>query len=518
MLFCSAIFVWLFLPLVLLLYFSVRQELRNGLLMLASLLFYAWGEPFVVVVMLFSITVNWLFGLWLGHAMPRAKGRGVVFWATVVNLGLLVAFKYVDWFWHILSWLLHDTSGLLAQPLALVGSHLPADSGLRELFLTPGGLIRLPIGISFFTFQAFSYVLDVYRKDAQVEKSWFRVALFVSLFPQLIAGPIVRYKDVADQIRKRSVTLEGFAYGVRRFLLGLGKKMLIANIVAAPCDQIFGTALIPGIPSNELTAPVAWLGIVCYALQIYFDFSAYSDMAIGLGHMFGFRFLENFLHPYVSGSITEFWRRWHVSLSTWFRDYLYVPLGGNRISPARTYLNLVTVFFLCGLWHGASFNFVVWGLWHGAFLVAERAGLARWSERWPGFLRHAYVLLVVLIGWVFFRASDLPHALDYLGAMFGLHSGNMVKLGEIEVAASTVHRVVHFTDAEVWTAIACGVIGSAPWLGRVVEWWKGLEGRGRAGLSAALEYASIGLLALVFLNCAMKLAAGSYSPFIYFRF
>ncbi|MBK7643614.1 MAG: MBOAT family protein [Planctomycetes bacterium] len=518
MLFSSAIFVWLFLPLVLLLYFSLRQELRNLLLMVASLLFYAWGETFLVVIMLFSITANWAFGLWLARAQPRGKGGRVVFWAAVLNLGLLVAFKYSDWLWSILSWLLHDCTGVLSQPLALLGSGLAPDSGLRALLLTREGAIRLPIGISFFTFQAFSYVLDVYRKDAEVEKSWFRVALYVSLFPQLIAGPIVRYKDVAEQIRERRVTLEGFAYGIRRFVLGLGKKMLLANIVAAPCDKIFGAAGIEGIPADQLTTPIAWLGIVLYALQIYFDFSAYSDMAIGLGHMFGFTFLENFLHPYISRSITEFWRRWHVSLSTWFRDYLYIPLGGNRISPARTYFNLVTVFFLCGLWHGASFNFVIWGLWHGLFLVLERAGLARWSEGWPALLRHAYVLLVVLIGWVFFRAADLAQSLHYLQTMFGLQGGGMVQVGELHIAASRIQRVVLYTDPEIWTAIVLGVVGSTPWLGRAVEWWKGLEGRGRGRLASVLEYASIGLLALVFLDCAMKLAAGSYSPFIYFRF
>jgi alginate O-acetyltransferase complex protein AlgI len=226
-----------------------------------------------------------------------------------------------------------------------------------------------------------------------------------------------------------------------------------------------------------------------------------------MGRMFGFTFLENFNYPYIARSVTDFWRRWHISLSSWFRDYLYIPLGGNRGSTGRTYFNLVAVFFLCGLWHGASFSFVVWGLWHGVFLVLERAGLAAWLERRPAFLRHGYLLLVAMLGWVFFRAANLTQALDYMGTLFGLSSGD-----------PRVHRVLHFTDAEVWTAIVCGGIGAMPWLGRAVEWWKGLEGRGQKSLSVAFEYASIGALALVFLNCAMKLAAGSYSPFIYFRF
>ncbi len=487
MLFSSTLFVWLFLPLLLALYFSVRHELRNLLLLAASLLFYAWGEKYLVAIMLLSITANWLFGLWLAREMDRGKGKAVVVWSSIFNLGLLVLFKYIDWIFELVG-------------LPLIGTFLPADSGLRELFLNPDGRVRLPIGISFFTFQAFSYVLDVYRRDAPVERSWFRVALYVSLFPQLIAGPIVRYLDVADQIRQRAMTEDGFAYGIRRFVIGLGKKMLIANLVAEVADKIFG------IPAVELTAPVAWLGILCYTLQIYFDFSAYSDMAIGLGHMFGFRFLENFNFPYISRSITEFWRRWHISLSTWFRDYLYIPMGGNRHGSARTYFNLVTVFFLCGLWHGASFVFVIWGLWHGVFLVIERLGLARWLEKSRP-VAHVYTLLVAMIGWVFFRAVDSQQALQYLAAMAGLNDADPL-----------LHQAAHFTDAEIWTAIIAGVIGSTPWLPALVNWWKGLAAQGRQGLSVTLEYLSIPLLLFVFFECALKLAAGSYNPFIYFRF
>ena len=499
--FSTPLFVWSFLPLVLLLYFSLRKELRNPLLLLLSLGFYAWGETFMVVILIVSCVANWGFGRWI-EACATPEGRKRVLVAGIVfNIGLLIGFKYADWLWSVVSWLLHDATGIFAQPLANLGTIFEGDKGLQALLLDKAGHIRLPIGVSFFTFQGSSYLVDIYRGDVGSQRSLVNFATYKSFFPQLIAGPIVRYRDVHDQIETRTVTLDGFAYGVRRFVIGMGKKMLIANIVAAPCDKIFE------LPAGELTTPVAWLGLVCYSLQIYFDFSAYSDMAIGMGHMFGFTFLENFNYPYIARSVTDFWRRWHISLSSWFRDYLYIPLGGNRVSVSRTYLNLVLVFFLCGLWHGASFSFVVWGLWHGVFLVLERAGLGGWLEKRPAALRHAYLLLVVMLGWVFFRAANLTQALDYLGTLFGLHSGD-----------PRVHRVVHFTDAEVWTAIACGVVGSAPWLPRVVAWWKKLPERGSAGLSIALEYASVGALALVFLNCAMKLAAGSYSPFIYFRF
>jgi len=498
--FSTPLFVWAFLPLVLVLYFSLRQELRNPLLLLVSLLFYAWGETFMVAVLIVSCVANWGFGRWIEASVgARVKKRRLIL-GIVFNIGLLVAFKYADWLWSVASWLLHDTTGLVAEPLATLGSLLPDTKEWRAL-LDKAGNIHLPIGVSFFTFQGTSYLVDIYRGDVGSQRSLVNFATYKSFFPQLIAGPIVRYRDVHDQIEKRDVTLDGFAYGVRRFVIGLGKKMLIANIVAAPCDAIFD------LPAGQLTPVLAWLGLVCYSLQIYFDFSAYSDMAIGMGRMFGFTFLENFNYPYSARSVTDFWRRWHMSLSSWFRDYLYIPLGGNRGSRARTYLNLVGVFFLCGLWHGASFSFVVWGLWHGVFLVLERAGLGAWLAKRPAVLQHAYLLFVVALGWVFFRATDLTLALAYIGTLFGAQAGD-----------PAVHQVVHFAQAEIWTAIACGCVGAAPWLPRAVAWWKGLDGRGRAGLAASLEYASVALLALVFVNCAMKLAAGSYSPFIYFRF
>jgi alginate O-acetyltransferase complex protein AlgI len=325
-------------------------------------------------------------------------------------------------------------------------------------------------------------------------------ALYLLLFPQLIAGPIVRYRDIATQLSARVVGLDGFATGIRRFVIGLGKKMLIANIVAGPADRLFA------LPTGELTAAHAWLATVCYTLQIYFDFSGYSDMAIGLAQLFGFRFKENFNYPYVSQSIQEFWRRWHISLSAWFRDYLYVPLGGNRVAPGRVYLNLVTVFFLCGLWHGASWTFVVWGLYHGAFLVLERLGLAAWLGRIPRALRHVYALLVVMVGWVFFRAESLTGAAGLLRAMAGFSP-----------ADPTAYGVTWYLTPELLLAIAAGIAGSAPvWPALAARWARtSPDGPALGPLASGLTCAA---LAAIFAGCAMLIAAHTYNPFIYFRF
>jgi alginate O-acetyltransferase complex protein AlgI len=491
--FSSSLFLFLFLPAVLAAYFAVPRRMHNVVLLLASLLFYAWGEKALVAILALSIVANWGFGLWVVRARGRARregrGRGVVALAVVFNVGMLVLFKYADWLWslggHALAAL-----GIVHGAPGPLGHLLPLSPFWRAALVDDSGGIRLPIGVSFFTFQATSYVVDVYRRDVEPETNVLNFGMYKALFPQLIAGPIVRYRDVHDQIRNRIVGTDGFAVGIRRFVLGLGKKVLIANTVARTAQAIFV------IPRAELTPAVAWLGIVCYTLQIYFDFSGYSDMAIGLGRMFGFRFLENFEHPYVARSITEFWRRWHISLSSWFRDYLYIPLGGNRVSPARTYLNLLVVFLLCGLWHGAAANFVVWGMLHGAFLVVERAGLSRTMERWPSPLRRVYVLLVVMVGWVFFRAQDLSQALAYLGSMSGLNAGY----------AASWHLDL-FLDPPLVAAIVAGIVGSAPWMRRFAA---------REG--AGIEIAKLGGLAAVLFLSALELGAGSYNPFIYFRF
>jgi alginate O-acetyltransferase complex protein AlgI len=396
--------------------------------------------------------------------------------AVAVNLVVLGVFKYANF-------LVENVNALLA---------------FRGARITPPDLV-LPIGISFFTFHAISYVVDVYRGDATAQKSPVHAALYLLLFPQLIAGPIIRYRTIADQLARRTVALEDFAAGVRRFVVGLGKKVLIANVVAAPADRIFGA------PLSELDAPHAWLAVVCYTLQIYFDFSGYSDMAIGLGRMFGFRFPENFRWPYIADTVQEFWRRWHMSLSSWFRDYVYVPLGGNRVSAARMYRNLVTVFFLCGLWHGASWNFVIWGLFHGTFLVVERIGLAAAVRRLWLPLRHVYLLLVVMVGWVFFRADTLAGAVAFLRTMFGLQAASR----------PTPFALGWYLTPEVWLALIVGAIGSTPLIPALGDWRRIRLASWRAAGFDALATAS---LILILGAAVMQMAARTYNPFIYFRF
>ena len=476
--FSSPIFLFIFLPLVLGVYLVLPRKTWNLWLLVASLFFYAWGEKLYTLIMLASITANYFFGLWLERERGKSAMKPVMVAAVVTNLLLLISFKYANF--------LVNSLNAFLSPL-----------GVMPIQLAP---VHLPIGISFFTFHALSYVIDVYRADARGQKNFIRVALYVTLFPQLIAGPILRFHQVADQFVSRQLSLPLFAAGVRRFLVGFGKKVLIANTLATPADAIFRA-----VPAT-LSSGAAWLGIICYTLQIYFDFSGYSDMALGLGKMFGFHFPENFNYPYISRSITEFWRRWHISLSTWFRDYLYIPMGGNRVTPARNYFNLITVFFLCGLWHGASWTFVIWGLYHGLFLVVERLPFVRWFENLPRFSSHVYALAVVIVGWVLFRADTLSHALGYLQAMLGVQSSNQ--------PPDTV-AALHFNPA-VALALIAGVVGSTPWV-------KTLDARLdsmslRPPLRIGLENLVNVALLLMFFAALTQLAAGTYNPFIYFRF
>jgi alginate O-acetyltransferase complex protein AlgI len=475
MVFSSPTFLFLFLPLVLALYALAPRGLRNVTLLVASLAFYAFDRPAIALVMVASIALNWGLGLWVQSS--RANAKLVVALAVALNLGLLGFFKYWNFLWDNL------------EALGLGLTRFPQDP------------VALPIGISFFTFQALSYVIDVQRGEGRAQRNPLDFGLYIALFPQLIAGPIVRYRDVAEQLATRAHSLELFTRGVRRFVIGLGKKMLIANVLAEVADEVFA------LDANVLDASTAWLGALCYTAQIYFDFSGYSDMAIGLGLMFGFRFLENFDYPYVARSVTEFWRRWHISLSSWFRDYLYIPLGGNRGGRARTYFNLLAVFFLCGLWHGAAWNFVVWGLYHGAFLVAERIahGAERGRGTWLGLL---YTLLVVVVGWVFFRATSFEHASDVLRAMCGLGSGD----------GRTVHAGL-YVNSSVKLALAAAAIGSTPWLREIGRWRAERAKReGPDALDAGFEAGAVlGLLAVLVLS-AMALSSGTYNPFIYYRF
>ncbi len=485
MIFCSPVFLFLFLPLVLGLYFLLRPDLRNVVLLAASLIFYLWGEKIFVLVLLGSITANYWLGWWIDRARAPWHARLAVSAAVLVNLGLLGTFKYANF--------LVDNLNLLLAPLHF-----------DPVKLDP---VHLPLGISFFTFHALSYVIDVYRREVPALKNPVNFALYISFFPQSIAGPIVRYNDVAGQLVRRVITLEGFAEGVHRFIIGLAKKMIVANIAAGPADAIFD------LPAGQLTAGLAWLGALCYTLQIYFDFSGYSDMAIGLARMFGFRFRENFQYPYIARSITEFWRRWHISLSTWYRDYLYIPLGGNRAGTGRTYFNLVLVFFLCGLWHGASWTFILWGLFHGAFLVLERTGLGRLLEWTWAPVRHLYTLVVVMVGWVFFKAATFAQALTFLGAMAGLGEG-----------AGIQYYPALYLNPEVTLALVAGVLGSlpvVPFLARLREGFA-VSGLGRSGFGLVfepvLESVRVVALGLLLLVSGMLLAGGTYNPFIYFRF
>ena len=395
MLFSEPSFLFLFLPLVLVFHWLLPESGRNTFLMIASLYFYASGENYYVLLLIACCLGNYIFAVLIYETPEELPAKILLFLGILINLSFLFIFKYANFF--------EQNSIFFLDRLGI---------GLPLQFLQ----LALPIGISFYTFQAMSYLIDVYRKDVKANFNPFHIMLYISLFPQLIAGPIVRYIDVSSQIQKRKFDLNAFVYGIERFSLGLGKKMILANGVAFPVDSIFA------IPANHLTFGLAWVGIIGYTLQIYFDFSGYSDMAIGLGHMLGFKFLENFNYPYIACSVTEFWRRWHISLSTWFRDYLYIPLGGNRVSSSRVAFNLIIVFGLCGLWHGASWNFVVWGLFHGLFLIFERQNRQYWlnNQKW---WQHAYLLTVVMIGWIFFRSETLNYAVNYIKALFGFGQG-----------------------------------------------------------------------------------------------
>jgi alginate O-acetyltransferase complex protein AlgI len=482
LLFSSPLFLFVFLPVLLGVYTLARPRYRNLVLLLASLLFYVWGEGAYVLVMLAIIAVNYGLGRRVEMFSGRSRAKVTVALAVAVNLGLLIAFKYSNF--------LVDQLNVL---LSLV--HVP------KLKLAP---VHLPLGISFFTFHALSYVIDIHRRKSQGGKP-LDFALYMTLFPHSIAGPIVRYGDIAGQIAHRVVTTAGFAEGIRRFIIGLAKKMLVANTVAVTADAIFA------LPGGGLNFSLAWLGVVCYTLQIYFDFSGYSDMAIGLAKLFGIDFLENFNYPYSARSITDFWRRWHISLSTWFRDYLYIPLGGNRCSPARNYANLVTVFFLCGLWHGASWTFAAWGLFHGAFLVLERMRPGRIIDSFWSPVRHIYTLLVVSVGWVLFRADNVGQATAFLKAMAGLGSG-----------VGLEYHIGLYIDSQLVLALVAGAIGSTPLVPLVVRAREAVVARAtgilHAGLDAGFALVDVAGHSLLLLASAMLLAAGTHNPFIYFRF
>lgn len=500
MVFSSPIFLFLFLPVVLGIHFSMSKPgLRNGVLLLSSIFFYTWGEGVLVLLLGCSILIDYTGGLLLTKAnayrILEEGGTRTRHQKTVLalclsgNLALLGFFKYF-----------HFGLDNLNAILSAVG--------LEALAYHPAFEVTLPLGISFFTFQSMSYSIDVYRGTVAPTRNLLNFASYVTLFPQLVAGPIVRYTEIASELDRRTITLAIFAGGVRRIILGLGKKVLIANNMGFVADQIFA------LESNSVTTGMAWLATICYTLQIYFDFSGYSDMAIGLGQMLGFHFPENFNYPYISRSIREFWQRWHMTLSRWFRDYLYIPLGGNQKGTVRTFVNLFAVFLLCGLWHGASWIFVIWGLYHGLFLVLERTGLGTFLGRLWAPLRHTYTMLVVMVSWVIFRSEDVPQMLAMLGALIGLGEGTGI-----------MHNVEMYLDNKMIVCLVLGVAGSTPILPGLVRLLEqgrlGLSSRGaRSGATMEAFTALFGacFIAFVFLCVAAELAAQSYNPFIYFRF
>ena len=464
MLFSSMTFVFMFLPIVCALYLMSNKRFHNPILLAASILFYAWGEPKYLAIMLLTILINYAGALAVEKFNNRKKLWLIL--TIIVDLGFLIYFKYFNFIIDNINNLFH--------------AHISALD------------VIMPIGISFYTFQALSYVIDVFRGDCKAQKDVYKLALYICLFPQLIAGPIVKYHDVAEQIEDREVNFDKVNLGVKRFIIGLAKKMLIANTLGAIADKIFTQ------PADTFTPLVAWLGGISYTLQLYYDFSGYSDMAIGLGLIFGFHFMENFNYPYISKSITEFWRRWHISLSTWFKQYLYIPLGGNRISKNRTYINLGIVFLLTGIWHGASWNFVFWGLWNGFFIILEK--MTGWHNETDKLsikiLKHLYTIFVFVLGWVMFRADNMTYAWTYLKNMFGL-----VPVHDI------TYKMIYYVDNVEIITLFIGILCAMPIFRNMVY----IENK------AAKLAVNVWLLVLFILSAA-AIAASTYNPFIYFRF
>jgi alginate O-acetyltransferase complex protein AlgI len=475
MVFSSVVFLFLFLPFTLIVHYFLDPRYRNFFLLLVSLLFYSWGEGLLTILIVISIFVNYFGGL-LIEKFKQRSGRSaklVLAGFITLNVAVLIYFKYFNF--------------LLSNLQAI---HLFSSVQLRP--------IHLPIGISFYTFHIISYLIDVYRRDAISQKNPFDLGLYIFLFPQLVAGPIIRYKDINQKIASRFIIGEDFTKGAIRFIRGLAKKMIVANSVAVIADAVFA------IEPSQLPVSVSWLGIICYTLQIYFDFSGYSDMALGLGKMLGFNFPENFNYPYIAKSIREFWQRWHISLSTWFRDYLYIPLGGNKEGVLKTYRNLFIVFFVTGFWHGASWNFVVWGLFHGTFLALERAGLNKLLNKAPKILQHVYTLLIVMIAWVFFRANDLTYAMQYLKSMTGIYSGNdYTALMELDAYAIFILILGIIFSTNIRSSLDAVIRDKiSP----------------KYVLANSYTMAGFFLYLILFFFSVMELAQNNYNPFIYFRF
>lgn len=466
MVFSSSMFIFIFLPVVVLVYYISSKKIRNNILLIASLFFYAWGGLSYLKILIVSILINYLFGILIDKAKDKINlKRCFLLLGIILNLLLLFYYKYYDFF-------VSNVNTLFNSSLSIKN-------------------IVLPIGISFFTFQGMSYIIDIYRNDAKVNKNIFSVALYIALFPQLVAGPIIKYKDINNQIKFRKESIEFFSYGINRFVVGLSKKVIISDILGAMADNIFN------LSNTSIDMPTAWIGAICYTFQIYFDFSGYSDMAIGLGYLFGFQFPENFNYPYISKSITEFWRRWHISLSTWFREYLYIPLGGNR--KGNVYLNLFIVFLVTGLWHGASWSFIVWGLWHGFFMIIERLIKNKmWYKKIPSFIKLVSTMLIVIVGWVLFRASSLKAALEYLAIMVGL-----IKFNDMTFTYQ------YFINKKFIFWVIIAIIGSTPIISNVSKRYKN---------NKLFQLISMIIISILFIVSMIFIINSTYSPFIYFQF
>ena len=470
MVFSSILFITRFLPLILTIYFIVPKRIRNLVLFLSSILFYAWGEPVYILLMCFTIAVDYVFGIIIDKQVSAGKKNGAkvsLAAAVAINLLLLGFFKYANFTINTVNSL--TGSGIAAIKLAL------------------------PIGISFYTFQSLSYVIDVYRRDTKVQKNILDFGTYVTLFPQLIAGPIVRYRTVAEEMKGRVENRSDFARGISRFIFGMGKKVLLANNAGLLWDSV------NALTASEMSVGSFWLGIFAYTFQIYFDFSGYSDMAIGMGLMFGFHFDENFNYPYMAKSITEFWRRWHISLSTWFKEYVYIPLGGNRAGLVKQIRNIIIVWMLTGFWHGASWNFVAWGLYYGTILILEKVFLLKWIEKMPKLVRHIYTMLFVILGWVLFSFDSFKKGADFIAGMFGLGGYELVNTEFIYLLLNNIILLVIL------------ILASTDLPKKCIE-------KFAAAKNTAVKLVNIAVLEMIFGICVAYLVAATYNPFLYFRF
>ena len=472
MVFCSIEFISFFLPLLFIVYFIVPKKfrgIRNFVLLIFSIIFYGWGGPKFIILMTVSVIINYICGIFASRRFNKNIRIGAVFLAVFCGIGLLCYFKYM---------------GFLAEIINSVGISVPIPK------------ITLPIGISFYTFQGLSYVIDVYRGETKVQRNPLRLALYISLFPQLVAGPIVRYSTVEEEIGNRHENIKDFSDGVIRFMFGFAKKMLIANSMGIIADNIFAQTL-------NLSASLAWVGAIAYTFQIYFDFSAYSDMAIGLGKMFGFHFLENFNYPYISKTVGEFWRRWHISLSTWFRDYVYIPLGGNRKGKKMHIINLFVVWFLTGLWHGASWNFIIWGLWFFVILICEKFIWGNILKKLPSIIGHIYTMIIVIISWVFFRSINLIEAIYFIKAMFGRTNGFW--------DSQTLYWLIQYKYEFIAAIIFSMPIKNIFYKGFLIR-------RKKVFFRFSLNWCPVFIALILFIYSYIELVSGSFNPFIYFRF